>query len=221
MKSTSRESLIADEVRMLKPARVLDIAYAHGPNQALAKLGAEVSGIDPLGRTAPFKEMHMLDVNASSLPFPDGTFDVVAMGCVLSHLSTPLKLLAEVNRVLKPNGTIIVSSPNPHYYWETILNLFYKAFSKRVSKSKHEEHFFEFTRYTMRTSLARAGFTLSKEIGSTLQIVKTGLRFDVSRLPGLAFEIIYVAHKTGAPQPYTVIEDDSGKTVRFQTDLFR
>lgn len=215
-----RNELIAEEAAKRAPKRILDVAYAHGPNLALANIGAEVIGIDPLGRAAPFAAMRRFDVNSAPLPFTDGEFDMVAMGCVLSHLSHPLKFLAEVNRVLAPSGILIVSSPSPNYYWETVVNVFYHHFKTRVSKSKHIEHFFEFTRYTMRTILGRAGFAVEKEIGSTFQLVKTNLRFDVSKCPGLAFEIIYVAKKTGSPEAFTVIEDDAGKIVKFDTELF-
>ena len=219
MKSTSREELIAEEAILHHPTRVLDIAYAHGPNLALSRTGAELYGLDPLGRFAPQIPITTCDINKEPIPFGDEEFDMVTMGCVLSHTARPLEVLAKIHRVLKPGGTLILSSPNPHYYWETFLNIFYHHFKKRVSKSKHLEHFFEFTRYTMRTSLERMGFTLEKEIGSSFQLVKTGLRFNVSKWPALAFEIIYVAKKTGTPELFTVIDDDKGNTVRLQTDL--
>lgn len=220
MTLTSREGLIAEEATAHRPAKILDIAYAHGPNLALVNTGAELYGLDPLGRPAPFKEVHTCDINTDPIPFPDGTFDMVTMGCVLAHTAHPLEVLAKIHKVLAPGGTLILSSPNPHYYWESLLNIFYHPFKDRVSKSKHKEHFFEFTRYTMRTSLERAGFTLEKEIGSSFQLVKTNLRFDVSKHPALAFEIIYVAKKTGTPESFTVIEDEKGKIVNLETNLF-
>jgi SAM-dependent methyltransferase len=215
-----KDQWVAEEVKKQNPKRILDIAYAHGPNLELTKLGIPLVSVDPLGRPAPGAECHTLDVNAVPLPFTDGSFDAVVMGCVLSHLSQPLKLLSEINRVLSEGGTLIVSSPNPHYYWEGVVNIFYHHFKGRVSKSKHIEHFFEFTRYTMRTILGRAGFTVVKEIGSTLQIVKTKIRLNVYAHPGIAFEIVYVAKKTGRPEAYTVIEEEGGKIVKLPTNLF-
>lgn len=220
MKSTSREELIAEEAAIHHPARILDIAYAHGPNLVLVNTGADIRGLDPLSRPAPYTEMHKCDINTDPIPFPDETFDMVTMGCVLAHTARPLEVLAKIYRVLKPGGILILSSPNPNYYWENLLNIFYHHFEKRVSKSKHLEHFFEFTRYAMRTSLVRAGFTPLKEIGSSFQIVKTNIRLDVSKHPGLAFEIIYVAKKTGEPQSFTIIEDDIGALIHLETELF-
>ena len=220
MKSTSREGLIAKEAEAHHPGKILDIAYAHGPNLALVNTGAELYGLDPLSRPAPYTEMHKCDINTDPIPFPDETFDMVTMGCVLAHTARPLKVLAKIYTVLKPGGILILSSTNPNYYWENFLNIFYNHFKNRVSKSKHGEHFFEFTRYTMRTILERAGFTVLKEIGSTFQIVKTNIRLDVSKWPGLAFEIIYVAKKTGTPESFTIIEDDKGSIIKLKTDLF-
>lgn len=216
----SREELIAHEVKAMHPSRVLEIAYAHSPNRLLGELGGEVHGIDPLARAAPFASMTKLDVNKDPIPFPDGHFDVVTSGCLLGHVAKPLSVLAEIHRVLKPSGTLILMAPNPHYYWEVILNLWYQHFVSRVSRSKRIEHFFEFSRYTMRTSLERTGFAVEKELGATFQLAKLGLRMNVEHRPGLAYEIIYVARKTGTPASYTIIEDDAGTICELPTPLF-
>ena len=47
-----------------------------------------------------------------SLKFNDDTFDYVLMMEVIEHLEDPLKVLKEVERVLKPNGELIISFPN-------------------------------------------------------------------------------------------------------------
>ena len=45
------------------------------------------------------------------LPFCDGAFDSVYIGQVLEHLDEPRAVLAEALRVLKPDGSLIVSVP--------------------------------------------------------------------------------------------------------------
>ena len=45
--------------------------------------------------------------------FPDSAFDTVFMGLVL-HFTEPLKALAEMHRILKPGGLLIVLNPDPH-----------------------------------------------------------------------------------------------------------
>jgi len=46
------------------------------------------------------------------LPFPDGFFDAVACVAVLEHLVNPPFVLAEINRVLRMNGGLVVQVPN-------------------------------------------------------------------------------------------------------------
>lgn len=56
-----------------------------------------------------------------ALPFPDAHFDVVASYQVLEHVTDPSRVVAEVFRVLKPDGVFHFSTPNylsfrePHY----------------------------------------------------------------------------------------------------------
>jgi len=216
----TKDEIIGAEAAACTPKKILDIGYAQGPNLHLMKDGVEVYGVDLVDWPSPYTKNILCDLNTEALPFNDGEMDVVTMGCVLAHVAKPLALLADIHRVLKPNGVLILTSTNPNYYWESVLNLFYHSFKKKVSKSKHIEHFFEFNRYAMRTSLERAGFTLEKEIGSGFQMVKLGFKLMVERFPGLAYEIIYVARKTGTPRGFTIIEDAKWNVIELPTDLF-
>ncbi|MFH1444045.1 MAG: class I SAM-dependent methyltransferase [Candidatus Peregrinibacteria bacterium] len=54
--------------------------------------------------------------NVCHLSFPDETFDVVVSSECIEHTENPLKALAEMCRVLKPGGTLIVTTPNKLWY---------------------------------------------------------------------------------------------------------
>lgn len=45
------------------------------------------------------------------IPLPDGSFDVTFCSHVLEHVDSPLHLLREMYRVLKPNGKAIIALP--------------------------------------------------------------------------------------------------------------
>ena len=46
-------------------------------------------------------------------PYPDGSFDLVTWCEVIEHLTeNPVHTLAEIHRVLKPGGTLVLSTPN-------------------------------------------------------------------------------------------------------------
>ena len=42
-------------------------------------------------------------------PFPDGTFDRVFIMNVLDHVRSPVEGLAEISRILRPGGTLVLS----------------------------------------------------------------------------------------------------------------
>ncbi|MCK6552383.1 class I SAM-dependent methyltransferase [Myxococcota bacterium] len=50
--------------------------------------------------------------NAEQMPFADHSFDVVLCSEVLEHVRTPARALAEMRRVLKPSGTLLLSTPS-------------------------------------------------------------------------------------------------------------
>ena len=219
MKYKTKSELIANEVDRFNPNLVVDIGYAQEPNSFLCKMGREVVGVDILSKPSPYSKTFVCDLNKDGLPFEAGSVDVVTMGCTLAHVGHPLRLLADINRVLKPNGTLILSSPNPHYYWEVVMNVFFSFFSKRVSPLKLEEHFYDFSRYNIRSCALVTGFEVEKEVGVTFQLVKTPIKFNPLRLPGLAYEIIYVLKKTGEPRGFGKARTEKGVEA-FDTNLF-
>jgi SAM-dependent methyltransferase len=53
------------------------------------------------------------DMETSPLPFADATFDTVTMTDALEHVADPPRLAAEVARILRPGGRLVVRVP--HY----------------------------------------------------------------------------------------------------------
>ncbi len=101
--------------------RILDAGCGSGPLfAALRDRGAIVTGIDTstgmlelarrrLGARA---DLQVADLG-SPLPFPDGVFDDVIASLVLHYLEDWGPALAELRRVLKPGGRMIVSVDHP------------------------------------------------------------------------------------------------------------
>jgi SAM-dependent methyltransferase len=50
-------------------------------------------------------------VDAHSLPFPDGTFDLVIAQAVLEHVADPDQCVREIHRVLRPDGIVFAETP--------------------------------------------------------------------------------------------------------------
>jgi SAM-dependent methyltransferase len=58
-------------------------------------------------------EYDMFNVETDEFPYPDGAFDVVIFSEMIEHLAVnPVWTLAEIHRVLKPGGHVIVTTPN-------------------------------------------------------------------------------------------------------------
>ncbi len=207
----SKPQLIAKTLYKHRPNAeiILDVGYAQYPNNHLK---GKVYGVDIHADELPknYFKVDKVDFNTCVLPYGDQTFDAVSMGCVLAHVTNPLGLLFEIHRVLKKDGILVLSSPNPNYYWEQVLNVFFNYFKNRVAKVKFLEHFYEFTRYNMWTIANRAGFSIIDEVGVSFRVVKLGLVFQPIKYPGLAYEIIYALKKTGDPELYTICELPEG-----------
>lgn len=53
------------------------------------------------------------NVEKDVFPWPDNTFNVVIFSEIIEHLlNNPCQVLREIRRVLKPNGTLILTTPN-------------------------------------------------------------------------------------------------------------
>tara|TARA_Y100001970_G_C14250705_1_gene871621 strand:- start:260 stop:910 length:651 start_codon:yes stop_codon:yes gene_type:complete len=49
--------------------------------------------------------------DGETYPFENETFDKIMLRCILEHVKKPLNILKECNRILKPNGKIVIEVP--------------------------------------------------------------------------------------------------------------
>jgi ubiquinone/menaquinone biosynthesis C-methylase UbiE len=104
--------------RLLAPSgeeRALDVGTGAGEVAiALAPFIREVVGIDIVpellaeGRKRAPANVELLEADATALPFDRGSFDIVATARTLHHVPRPELVLAEMNRVLRVGGTMVV-----------------------------------------------------------------------------------------------------------------
>ena len=106
--------------RFCKDKVVLDAACGVGYGSAfLASIVQEVVGVDISPEAITYAKEHYRKENTRfevmdvrSLNFPDRYFDVVCSFETLEHSDEPLKFLAQIKRVLKEDGMLIISTPN-------------------------------------------------------------------------------------------------------------
>ena len=101
-------------------ARVLDIGFGEGyGSEILSRAGAEYRGleVDPeivdhaRERYGPVFETY----DGLSIRAADDAFDLVVAFQVIAYLADPVPWLREIRRVLDPNGTALITTPNRVY----------------------------------------------------------------------------------------------------------
>lgn len=127
--------------------RVLDVACGEGYGSKLLKdWGAkEVVGVDISGEAiAKAKEtfgtqggITFLQHTCETLPFDADSFDVIVSFETIEHVDNPERFLREIARVLRFNGTAVISCPNDYAYEEHVENF-------TNPYHKHRWRFFEF-----------------------------------------------------------------------------
>lgn len=132
-----------------------------------------ITGIDPESQAIKLAKINCPQGSfsvgdARKLKLKDKSFDVATFLDVIEHVpkGTELKCLREINRVLKPNGILIMCTPFKHPF-STYLDPMYWVFGHR-----------HYSEEKLRELLLRAGFTTSTVL-ITGTLWRT-LYFDIS-----------------------------------------
>lgn len=111
--------------QLVAGCEVLDVACGEGYGSALlARHAQHVIGADIATETikhaqaayAPMLNLEFRQADCSALPFPDASFDAVVSFETIEHIDAQAKFLDEVQRVLRPDGLFVLSSPNKVEY---------------------------------------------------------------------------------------------------------
>ena len=170
--------------------RLLDIGAKWGGLGQCARslnLDIEYTGFDLSEENVQRAGELGLDVRLADasqrLPIGDHEYDCVICLELLEHLQTPIVLLGEFRRVLKPEGRAIISVPNPYSWVEVYREVF--------RRPDPEGHLNAFTTPVMENLLALSGLQLERRLGTSLRIPKTLRLLSTNSI--LARSRIYVA----------------------------
>ena len=106
--------------------RVLDIACGEGyGSDLLAEVASSVVGVDIVAEVVQHARIRYQRPNlafaagsCAAIPLADGSIDVVVCFETLEHHDQHDQMMREVTRVLRPDGLLIISSPDRHEYSE-------------------------------------------------------------------------------------------------------
>lgn len=109
----------------------------------------------------PDSEFLQADI-LKGIPLADSSFDRIFALEILEHVPEPAVLLSEARRLLRPDGALLLSVPNPYYYTE--------LFNEIRGYPDTEGHLFAFRDANIRALLELAGFAIDASVGTYLQI---------------------------------------------------
>jgi 2-polyprenyl-3-methyl-5-hydroxy-6-metoxy-1,4-benzoquinol methylase len=100
----------------LKNGKVLDIGCATGDRlEVFRRKGLDTYGVE-ISSSAKYARGHFgLNVKQGNLfeaNYPDSFFDIITLHNVLEHMHNPQKIIEEVHRILKEDGTVVIQVPN-------------------------------------------------------------------------------------------------------------
>ena len=104
-------------------SEVLDVGCGNGfiAHHLTAMLGATVTGIDVMAKTlAPINYRRY---DGARIPFANNSADAVLLCYVLHHARDASALLAEIRRVLRPNGLVVIYEDIPETLWDRFVCL--------------------------------------------------------------------------------------------------
>lgn len=140
---------------------LLDVGCGSGTLLGLLKQrGFQVRGFDSSAEAAGIakSESDVDVVVGSRLPeagFADGSFDLVTLFHVMEHVTDPRSVLAEVRRLLRPAGRLVLQVPNIES-WQ------FRLFGVRWYGLDVPRHVINYSNQAMQRLLAESGFKVRR-----------------------------------------------------------
>jgi SAM-dependent methyltransferase len=119
--------------------KVLDVGCGNKPYEQFFSHAHQYIGCDVVQSS-----LHKVDeiCKATDLSFGESSFDTVFTTQVIEHVEDPFRMLAEISRVLKPQGYLILSAP---FSWE-------------IHEAPYD--FYRYSKYGLEHMIRSAGFDL-------------------------------------------------------------
>lgn len=117
-----KQKALRDKIKLIEgfqPAKgkILDIGAGTGDFLVMAKSsGWNVVGLEPNPKAKAIAEVKGVTFLNELSQMPDHSADVITMWHVLEHVPDVEAQIAELKRIVKPDGTIIIAVPNFHSY---------------------------------------------------------------------------------------------------------
>ena len=143
----------------MQPGKLLDIGCGVGDFLHTAEMhGWECIGVEPSedAKAIAQKRMKGKIITSEELKgFPDGAFDVITMWHVLEHVDDLKWQVAQLQRLVKPSGRVVIAVPN----YKSYDGQYYKEHWAAYDVPRHLNHF---NRITLSKIFKTSGLELVK-----------------------------------------------------------
>jgi SAM-dependent methyltransferase len=182
--------------------RGLDVTSANyfGPDSGFGDQGEQV--VTESGTVHTYRFDHF-NIEADRYPYDDGSFDLVMFCEILEHLpADPIHALCEINRVLRPGGTVIITTPNASRLSNLLrITTGENVYEELSGYGTYGRHNREYTVAELRQLLEEVGFDVERVLAADI-----GHAPDPASLPPGASPVdrgenlFAVARGTGRPR---------------------
>ena len=177
-----RESLRQIEKFCRNRGRLLDIGCSSGTFLWLAKRNgwSAVCGVELNKDTAEIARHNGIEVfvgELASANYPPGSFDAIHVGDVIEHVQDPGELLSRVSALLRPDGVIVIVTPNHDALFPLLTYWLYRLFGVPWSHPTPPYHLNQFSEKSLAKLVGQAhlkvvdkqyrGCALTYELGET------------------------------------------------------
>jgi 2-polyprenyl-3-methyl-5-hydroxy-6-metoxy-1,4-benzoquinol methylase len=169
---------------------IIDVGCGSGANSVeLAAKGHRLHGVDLSEAAIERYRAHGFEGRAcdieTGLDYPDATFDLAFCSEVIEHMTSPELLAAEIYRVVKPGGHLVLSTPNSAFWLYRLVGIL----GYTVSELQHPKHFQFFSRRSLLKVLRSVGFVPRELTGRNMYVILPPLPASLDRLlPKLGFK---------------------------------
>ena len=143
---------------------VLDIGCANGDFLYQAeKQGLRGSGIDidpDLVKRAKKRGLNARVGSDEQMKFKKNSFEFIHLGDIIEHSRDPDRLLSNCHKILKPNGIVIISTPNIGSFFSRATYLFKNLFGIQWGHPTPPYHLYEFSYETLAELLKKRNFKI-------------------------------------------------------------
>jgi len=193
--------MIQDEKRLKKLAalsygNILDVGCDNNPNTFLKNpIGFDLYDSNR-DKARNYQDIILGDCNELSKYFPECFFDTIIAAELIEHLENPARFLRECKIILKDDGLLLITTPNPYNITTLIANVLFidKGIETGVI---YGQHINLFPYRNMLTLLKHCGLKCERVLNATggTKLIPNSRYFFLPMIKSFCWQLLYIIRK--------------------------